>query len=174
MTELETVACEAIKNTGVKRSSIALDFGCGRGTYTLPAARLVGNEGRVYAVDMNQDILDKLTSKAQAESLDNIIPLNTGGETKINIADGSVDTVLLFDILNEYYFPDIKSRRTLLDECRRILKPGGFLSVYPKHVESTARSEIEDANFRLESEFNGTLIHLDTILEKGQILNFRK
>jgi len=54
------------------------------------------------------------------------------------------------------------------------LKPDGVLSVYPKHVESTAKDEIESANFYLASEYSGTLIHNNRDLERGQVLNFKK
>jgi hypothetical protein len=55
-----------------------------------------------------------------------------------------------------------------------MLKSDGLLSVYPKHMESEARGEIEGASFYLESEFSGILIHDSKDLEKGQVMSFRK
>jgi len=54
------------------------------------------------------------------------------------------------------------------------MKPTAFVSVWPKHVESQAKDEIESANFYLESEYTGALTHNNHDREKGQILNFKK
>ena len=79
-----------------------------------------------------------------------------------------------FDVLHSYYFPQADNRRKLLEEIRRISKAGALILVYPKHMESTAKDEIENANFRLESEYSGTLIHDNRDLEQGQVLIFIK
>jgi len=47
----------------------------------------------------------------------------------------------------------------------------GYIS---KHMESEAKEEIESANFYLEREYSGTLIHDNEDIEKGKVLNFRK
>lgn len=174
MTDIASVAYEVVKKTGLKQGHTVVDFGCGCGTYTIPAARIVGEDGRLYAVDKDRYALDELMQKVQAADLKNLVRMETSGGTSIELRDGSVDVVMLFDILNDYWFSHREERRKLLDECYRILKPAGILSVYPKHIESTARDEIEQANYCLENEYHGTFIHLDTILESGRALNFRK
>jgi len=100
--------------------------------------------------------------------------MDTSVEPGIELPDESTDVILLFDVFHSYYFSRVADRRELLDEVYRILKPGGLLSVYPKHMESEARAELENANFYVESEFSGTLVHNSKDLEKGQVLNFRK
>jgi hypothetical protein len=55
-----------------------------------------------------------------------------------------------------------------------ILKQDGFLSVWPKHMESEAKKEIENANFYFVSMHNENLIHDNVDVEKGEILKFRK
>jgi ubiquinone/menaquinone biosynthesis C-methylase UbiE len=174
MTDLETVAYEVVKNTGLKQGHTVVDFGCGHGTYTIPAAKIVGEDGKLYAVDKDKNALDDLMQKAQAAGLKNLIRIDTLGGTRIKLQDGFVDVVMLFDVLNDFWFSYSEDRRKLLDECYRVLKPEGILSVYPKHVESRARGEVEKANYYLESEYHGTFIHLDRVLESGQALNFRK
>ncbi len=172
--ELESRAAEVLKAVGINKRHIALDFGCGSGTYTIPAARLVGEEGKVYALDKDRKALDKLIQKAKLEGLGNIERIDTSGEPRIRLADESVDVVLLFDVFHSYYLPQAGDRRKLLGEIYRIMKPSAFISVWPKHMELDARDEIESANFYLESEYSGTLIHDNKCLEKGQVLNFRK
>jgi ubiquinone/menaquinone biosynthesis C-methylase UbiE len=174
MTNLESIAYEVVKNTGLKQGHTVVDYGCGHGTYAIPAAKIVGEDGKLYAVDKDKNALDDLMHKAQAAGLQNLIRMDTSGETRIKLRDGSVDVVMLFDVLNDYWFSGSEARRKLLDECYRVLKSDGILSVYPKHIESKARDEVERANFYMETEYSGTLIHLDSHLESGQVLNFRK
>ena len=172
--ELESQVAEVLKAVGINKGHIALDFGCGSGTYTIPAARLVGKKGKIYALDKDKKALDKLMQKAESKGLRNIERIDTSGEPRIKLADESVDVVLLFDVFHSYYFSGVDNRRRLLDEVARVARPDALISVWPKHMELDARDEIENANFYLESEHSGTLIHDNECLEKGQVLNFRR
>lgn len=169
-----------LREVGIRKGQIVLDFGCGSGNYTIPAARIVGEEGRVCALDKYRRDLDELMERAESEGLENIERMETSGELKIAMEDESVDVVLLYDVLHYYYFPRADDRRRLLREVYRILKLGALLSVYPTHLWSyihpkleDIKREIGDANFHLEREYSAILIHENT-LEKGQVLNFRK
>jgi ubiquinone/menaquinone biosynthesis C-methylase UbiE len=171
---IEEKAERLLKGIGIKKGQRVLDFGCGSGTYTIPAARIVDEEGKVYALDKDNNALDELMQKAESTGLRNIVRIDTSGELEIELADESVDVVLLFDVFHSYYFPQADDRRRLLEEIRRILSPHAFISVWPKHMESVAKDEIESANFYLESEYSGTLIHDNKESEKGQVMNFTK
>ena len=131
--ELRKIALEVIRGAGVKPGQSVLDFGCGEGIYTIPVARVVGNQGKVYALDKDEEALDNLMRKAESADLTNIRRLDTLGGTQIALANDSTDVVLLYDVFHGYYFSSAADRRDLLREIRRILKPGGILSVYPKH-----------------------------------------
>lgn len=164
---------EVLRKIGVRRGQTVLDFGCGRGNYAIPAARIVGEEGRVYALDKNQRTLDELMQRAENEGLRNVKRIDMSGEVEIYLEDGSVDTVLLYDIF--WYFPLTDERLPkLLSEVYRVIADDGLLSVYPKHVNSEQlRDKIERAGFKLEGKHFGRLIHDDNI-ESGYVLNFRK
>ena len=172
--ELELQVLELLEKVGIKKSQVVLDFGCGSGMYTIPAAKIVGKQGKVYALDKDKKALDELMGKAESAGLKNIKRMDTSGELKIDLTDESVDVVLLFDVFHSYYFPQASDRRKLLNEIYRIMKPSGFISVWPKHMESEAKDEIESADFYLESECTSTLIHDNYDRERGKILNFRK
>ena len=172
--ELESQTLEMLQQIGIRRRHTVLDFGCGSGTYTVPVAKIVGEQGRVHALDKDKETLDELVQKAESAGLKNIKRMETSGKLEINLADESVDVVLLFDVFHSYYFPQANDRRRLLDEIHRIMKPTAFVSVWPKHMESPAKDEIESANFYLESEYTGALTHNNHDREKGQILNFKK
>jgi len=171
---LEPDIIKILKMIGIKTGLSVLDFGCGSGTYTIPAAKIVGKQGRVYALDKDKNALDNLMKKTKLGGLKNIKKIVTSGELSIDLPDESVNVSLIFDVFHRYYFPQIEDRKRLLDEIYRITKIDGFLSVWPKHMESEARDEIEHANFYMEKEYNGTLIHDNKDIETGKVINFRK
>ena len=171
---LEAHAFKILQKAGIKRGRIVLDFGCGSGTYTIPAAKIVGEKGKVYALDKDKKVLSELMQKAESAGLRNLRRIDTSGELKIPLADESVDIVLLYDVFHSYYFSQVADRKRLLEEVYRVSKRDAIISVWPKHMESEAKEEIENANFYLEREYSGTLIHDNEDLEKGEVLNFRK
>ncbi len=111
------------------------DFGCGgAGYFTLPAAKLVGSRGKVYAVDILKSALDGVISKAK---LDNFLNIETVwsdiervGATKIPA--GSLDRALLINIM----FQSRKNEH-ILKEVARLLKQGGKLLVVDWKVNPT-------------------------------------
>jgi ubiquinone/menaquinone biosynthesis C-methylase UbiE len=173
-TDLSEIASKAIESLGVKPGRTVLDFGCGSGIYTIPLARALGDRGKVYALDKDRGVLDNLMRRATSAGLSNIRRLDTPGGTRIALANDSVDLVLLFDVFHHYYFSSVAERQDLLGEVSRVLRPSGVLSVYPKHMETEARSEIEEAGFSMQSELSMTLVHDRTDTVRGQIMNFRR
>lgn len=171
---LELKVIKTLQRIGIKSGQSVLDFGCGSGTYTIPVAKIVGNQGKVYALDKDKNALDSLIKKAKLGRLKNIRKMATSGELRIELPDESVDATLLFDVFHRHYFPQVEDRERLLDEIYRITKTNGFVSVWPKHMESEVRDEIEGANFYLEKEYLGTLIHDNKDIETGNVINFRK
>ena len=121
---------------GIRAGNAVLDFGCGSGTYTIPAAKLVGTGGRVYALDINSKFLNKIEERAKQEGLTNIVRIDASGEGFLPLENSVIDIILLIDVLHL-----IENRDALFDEAYRILKPGGLLIVYPMHV---AEQEVEE------------------------------
>ena len=126
---LDRNAQEFLTEVGVDNGKAVLDFGCGSGTYTIPAARLVGDEGKVYALDVRKKALDEVEAKAKKDGLKNIVRLETSGGVGIPLRGETVDLILLIDVLHE-----IDDREGLFEEAYRVLKPGGALIVYPMHL----------------------------------------
>ena len=173
-TDLSEIVSEVVRKIGVKPSQTVLDYGCGPGTYIIPLASVVNSQGKVYALDKDRAALDSLMRKADSTGLANIIRLDTAGGTQIPLANDSIDVVLLFDVFHDYYFSSAAERQDLLCEISRVLRLDGLLSVFPKHMETEARSEIESAGFILEDKLSTNLIHDGSDLERGHILNFKK
>jgi ubiquinone/menaquinone biosynthesis C-methylase UbiE len=170
-----------LKRIGVKRGQNVLDFGCGSGNYSIPAAKVVGEQAFVYALDEDKEALNQLMSRAKSKGLKNIVRLDASGKSGIILDNESVDVVLLYDILHYYYFSEEADRRQLLREVYRVLKPNGLLSLYPTHLEShmepnlnVVKREIEESNFQEQNAYSGMIMVHDDNIEKGYVINFRK
>lgn len=181
---LENKGLEFLKKIGIKSGQTVLDFGCGKGNYTLPAAKIVEKEGIVYALDKNSETLVQLGERAKKEGLTNIKRINTSGKIDTGLRNDSIDAVLLYDIIHLVGKDDsstLKDRKKLYKEAHRLIKPSGMLSVYPTHLKTHTdvgsveeiRREIIDFSFEFEKEFLEILVHDDIFID-GKILNFRK
>ena len=124
-------ASKMLSEAGIGEGQSVLDFGCGSGTYSIPAAELVGRNGRIYSLDVSQGALNKVSRKAEKEGLDNIVTLLSSGNVDIPIDNETLNHVLLIDVLQE-----ISDKEPLLEEIHRILKPEGQMTVYPMHIDS--------------------------------------
>jgi precorrin-6B methylase 2 len=172
--DLKILTFELLSELGLKTGQTVLDFGCGSGTYAIPAAEIVGQEGRVYVLDKDHGALDELVENSRRAGLQNIERIDSAGKVRIGLERGSIDVVLLFDVFHSYYFPKHSQRGRLLAEIHRILKRDGILLVYPKHMEVEARHEIADHDFSVRRECSTTLVHDEKELVHGSVLVFRK
>ena len=170
-----------LKDVGIRKGQVVLDFGCGVGHYTIPAAKVVGKKGKVYALDEDEGLLDELRKTAGSECVKNIEIVKAPGKLKIPIKDEFIDVVLLYDVLHY-----IEKRRKIIDEIHRVMKTDGLLSIYPKHHKLDSPlsglanlslediiKEIEVSNFYLERKSFKRLVHDDNY-NKGYVLNFRR
>jgi SAM-dependent methyltransferase len=171
---LKILTFELLRQLGLKTGQTVLDFGCGSGTYAIPAAEIVGQKGRVYVLDKDHGALDELVENSRRAGLQNIERIDSAGKVRIGLERGSIDVVLLFDVFHSYYFPRHSQRGRLLAEIHRILKRDGILLVYPKHMEVEARREIADHDFSVRRECSTTLVHDEKELVHGSVLVFRK
>lgn len=118
---------ELLKKAGVATSMKVGDFGCGgMGYFTLQAAKIVGDNGLVYGVDILKSALTSVASLAKQSGLDNVRTIWSNieipGATKIPAA--SLDVALVKNVLFQ-----TKKRREFLKEAARLLKSGGTMIV---------------------------------------------
>ena len=171
---------EFLRKVGIKPSQTVLDFGCGSGAYTIPAAKIVGRKGLVYALDKDKNSLNKLRKKATKQKLENIVLIESDGSLEIDLEDNSIDVVLAYDILHL-----VSDRKKLYKEFYRILKHEGLFSVYPKHnkldepgwgfqnmTPQDIKEEIESCGFSFTEKYCDVLSH-DETLNQGCVLNFK-
>ena len=109
-----------ILNPYLKAGMTVLDFGSGPGFFAVPAAKLVGTAGKVYAVDVQQSMLDMLVKSADKKNLRNIIAINNP-ENEIGI-DLDADVILAIYVAHE-----VPDRQKFFDSLKKRLKPEGII-----------------------------------------------
>lgn len=95
------------------------DLGCGNGYHTIPIAKAVGPEGKVFGVDIQPEMLDLLKVRALAAEANNIVYV-PGSQTETKLPDASCDLILMVDVYHELAHPE-----PMLQSMKKALKPGG-------------------------------------------------
>lgn len=131
-------AFEVLGLVGVSQGQTVLDYGCGSGVFTIPSARIVGEEGKIYALEARPNALERVNEKAKNERLGNIETiLSESSKFATGLPDKSVDVILVYDVMHA-----IDDRQGLLEELHRVLKLDGFLSIFPMHMGTDKMLEI--------------------------------
>ena len=168
-----------LRRAGLKEGQTVLDFGCNKGNYTIPAAQIVGLRGKVYALDKERDALSDLQRKLQKQKHHNVECLEASENERIPLPAGSIDVVLLYDVLHRGYFPQCHKRRQILRDIHAILKPGGLLSFYPTHLRQFGMTwvktidEVVSTGFEFRARAYRSLIHDDKLV-RGYVFSFTK
>jgi ubiquinone/menaquinone biosynthesis C-methylase UbiE len=144
----------AMRLIRVARGSTVADLGAGSGYFTTRLARAVGAQGRVYAVDIQQGMLDLLQKTVARERLTNVIPV-LGAVDDPRLPPESLDLVLMVDVYHEFSAP-----QTMLQHIKRALKPGGRLVLLEYRAEDPDVPILSDhkmtkAQVKLEVEHEG-------------------
>lgn len=116
---------KTLQGADVKSGQTVLEVGCGTGFFTLPVAEMIGESGRLIAMDPLSIFVDRVARKVRDAGLNNVEVLRRDAlSTELEAA--SVDLVLLFGVLP---FPTLPLDQ-LLPEMHRVLKAGGTLAVW--------------------------------------------
>ncbi len=115
-----------IERSGIRPGMKVLDLGCGSGAFTTFVARVAGETGKVYAVDLQPAMLRQIKRKlSQPENQDiTNIELRQASAYDLPFEDGSLDLTCMVTVL-----PEIPDRGRALREVKRVLKAGGILAV---------------------------------------------
>ena len=134
---------------GVDAGMTVLDLGCGTGLFTVEAARMVGDQGIVHAVDIQVSLLNKTGPRLHGAGVFERVKLHHCGAYDLPLPDDSVDLAILVSTLGE-----IPDKPAALSELRRVLKAGGRLGVseellHPAYMlPGSVRRWAEEAGFR--------------------------
>jgi len=130
-----------LKEIGIKPGFHVLDYGCGPGGYIIPLAKLVGESGKIYALDIHPLAVRNVRDIASKKQLTNVETILSDCQT--GLPDNSLDAVLLFDAFHHLNDSDM-----VLRELHRVLKPDGILSFSDHHMkEREIVSEVTYSEF---------------------------
>lgn len=118
---------DILSEIGIKPGFHILDYGCGLGSYSIPAADMVGSSGKVYALDIHPLAIRRVRDIASKRRLTNIETICSTCAT--GLPNDSVDVVLLYDTFHCLSEPD-----EVLKELYRVLKRNGILSFSDHHL----------------------------------------
>ena len=107
---------------GLEPGDTLADIGSGDGYFSIPAARMVGQSGKIYALDVSAEAISELKAAASAAGLNNI-QTAVGEAEKTLLCKGCADVVLMANVLHDFADPV-----AALKNARLMLKPGGKLA----------------------------------------------
>jgi ubiquinone/menaquinone biosynthesis C-methylase UbiE len=114
---------KALSAAGLEPGQKVLEVGCGPGFFTIPAARIVGEEGSVCALDVSPLAVERVRQKIEKEGATNVETV-LADAAQTGLPDQSFDLVFVFGLAHPVGDVEI-----ILDELHRLLKPGGILAI---------------------------------------------
>lgn len=161
----------------IRPGMIIADFGAGGGYFTIPAARIAGENGKVYAIDVQKQTVNLIRSKANLEHLLNVETVWADLERPqgSHLPAESVDAVIVANILFQ-----AEAKHEVLAEAWRVVKSGGRLAIlewdetsFPagpppekRMTKGLARRMAEGVGFKLEKEFEAGSHHYGLLFKK--------
>jgi ubiquinone/menaquinone biosynthesis C-methylase UbiE len=118
--EMEENTSLLLKNLAVKPGMVVADIGAGSGYHSALLSKMVGT-GKVFAVDVEPEMIAYLNARIMEEKLSRIIPV-LSTEQKVSLPENTIDMMLLVDVYHEFSFP-----YEMALSMRAALKPGGKL-----------------------------------------------
>ena len=136
------------RSFGLQPGMTVVDYGCGPGRYTLCFSKIVGDGGKVFAVDIHELAIEAVKEKAARFGRNNIRPVLVHGY-KTGLPDAIADRVFALDM-----FFGIRQPTEFLAELKRLIKPDGILVIDDGHQsrEVTRRKILASGLWMIESE----------------------
>ena len=125
-----------LKAMKLKDGDVVADLGAGTGFYTRRLARAVAPSGKVWAQDIQPEMLDRLQELAAKDGIANVLTV-VGTETDPKLPAGTFDWILLVDVYHEFQQP-----KPMLEKIRQALKPGGRVALVEYRAEGDTAAHI--------------------------------
>jgi len=109
-----------LKNMNIKATDVIADIGAGSGYHIFKMAPMA-NQGTIYAVDIQDEMLQALREKKEERSIGNI-KIIKGSEQSVNLPENSLDKVLMVDVYHEFNYP-----KEMIASIKKALRPEGEL-----------------------------------------------
>jgi ubiquinone/menaquinone biosynthesis C-methylase UbiE len=117
-----------LKEAGIRPGFHVLDYGCGPGSYVAPLANLVGESGKIYALDIHPIAIQMVQRIVLKKVLKNVETIHSDCATGLD--NNLIDVVLLYDT-----YHNLSDSESVLTELHRVLKPEGLLSFSDHHMK---------------------------------------
>jgi len=130
--EHEERVTKLLKNMDLKPGEVVADIGAGSGYHVVRMAPLVGASGKVYAVDIQPEMLAYVKKQAKDAGLSQVVTV-LGTEKEVQLPKGSIDKMLLVDVYHELAFP-----YEMAISMWEALKPGGKLYLVEYRAEDAS------------------------------------
>jgi ubiquinone/menaquinone biosynthesis C-methylase UbiE len=114
---------ETLRKLGLKEEAIMADIGCGIGYFTIPAGQIVGMKGKVYALDIDEEMVREVDETKKSNNLTNIETMKVA-EYDLKLTDASVSFAFTCNVLHE-----IGDLDRFGEEIKRIMADKGRLAV---------------------------------------------
>lgn len=169
---------QILNELNLRRDMTVAEFGCGSGFFSLALAKRL-KQGRVYALDVQEEKLSALKNKALMENLTNLFTIHCNLETEngSTLHKNSLEAVLIPNVLFQS-----EDKHAIIKESKRVLKKGGQLlivdwqkssslapkqlTVYPKEIKKIA----EDAELDFKKEFSAGKHHFALLFRKNKVI----
>lgn len=139
-------AKQTLINLDLQKNDIMADIGCGVGYFTIPAAKIVGKNGRIFAMDIFPEMLHDVQIKIKENNISNINILLTE-ENDLKLKNNTVTFAFLSNVLYE-----IDEKEKFLSEVKRIICPEGKIAILEwRKIKSNFGPPIEDRLDEMDS-----------------------
>jgi len=148
---------------GVCAGMTVVDMGCGQGGFAVSLAKIVGDQGKVLAVDISDEYLAEFMNRLDKHGVMNIVTFIQGDAVNLKDAlpDESADVVASYRFLEELKQPN--TMPVIVKEMARIVKGGGRIGIVEMCTEP--KNEAEEAYIRLHKESGDSLFEPPEIIE---------
>ena len=165
-----------IRSLKLQPGEVVADIGAGSGVISLQMAERVLPGGKVLAVDVQQEMLDRLKAWCEKYGVENVEPVR-GSERRTNLKPASIDLAIMVDVYHEFEYP-----YEMLVDISKALRPGGRLVFveYRKEDPAVPIKEVHkmtQAQVRKEAEqpeFGLTWLETIHILPRQHVIVFQK
>ena len=114
---------QTLINLGLHEGDIMADIGCGIGYFTIPASKIVGDNGKIFAMDISSEMLQDVEIKIKSNDISNIEIILTE-ENDLKLKDNKITFAFISTVLHE-----ADEKENFLNEIKRIISPKGKLAI---------------------------------------------
>ncbi|AOT69452.1 class I SAM-dependent methyltransferase [Geosporobacter ferrireducens] len=139
-----------VQASGIQSGQTVLEIGCGSGFFTVSASKILGDEGKLYSIDIHPLAVEETQKKVDQLELKNVI-VKKEDAMKSSFGDSMFDLVLLYGVVPAPVIP----MKDISREIYRVLKPGGIYAIWTLSPFWSPCTALKCASFEKMKKLNG-------------------